>query len=248
MIVDFSSVPLRSLIGRLARVPLRLIPAQLTVRILQGPARGMRWVAGAATHGSWLGSYECLKQQAIRDSLDPGDVFWDVGANAGLYSLIAARAVTAGGHVVAIEPLPENVTFLRRHLALNELHARVTIVEAAAGDRDGRTRFADEGGRSMGHISAGGRIDVRLVTIDSLVAGGLPAPAVMKLDVEGAEAQVLQGAERTLAVARPRLFLATHGDAVHRTCLGWLRARAYEVRALDDRDATSSDELVARAT
>jgi predicted RNA methylase len=87
--------------------------------ILQGPGRGIRWIVGAGTHGCWLGSYESEKQAVVAEALGPGMVFYDLGANAGFYTLLAARAVLPGGEVIAFEPLPENISYLRRHVERN---------------------------------------------------------------------------------------------------------------------------------
>lgn len=61
--INFSGANRNNLVGQLLRAPLRLLPTGLTVRILQGPARGMKWIAGSGTQGCWLASYEHSKQR-----------------------------------------------------------------------------------------------------------------------------------------------------------------------------------------
>src|ERR1043166_6210954 len=122
----------RAPLGRLVRAPLALIPKDTTMRVLSGRLRGARWIAGAATHGCWIGTYESRTQAAFARLVPAGGVVWDVGANAGFYTLLAARLAGTRGRVVAIEPRSENTTFIKRHLTMNGVR-QVRVVEAAAG-------------------------------------------------------------------------------------------------------------------
>ena len=88
--MDFSKLSYRSFVGKLARLPLRLIPKKAVLPILQGQLRGKKWVVGAGNHSYWLGSYEMHKRQAFEREVKPGMVVFDVGANVGFYSLLAA--------------------------------------------------------------------------------------------------------------------------------------------------------------
>lgn len=95
--INFSGLSGRGLLGRAVRLPLRLIPKQAGVRILQGPLCGRRWIAGSSNHGCWLGSFEAEKQRKISELVRPGMVCWDVGANVGFYTLLLAELVGAAG-------------------------------------------------------------------------------------------------------------------------------------------------------
>jgi FkbM family methyltransferase len=244
--INFSALSSASALGRLARLPLRLVPPTARVRILQGPLRGRRWVAGASNHGCWLGSFEADKQRAFRHVVAPGMVVYDVGANVGFYTLLAAHLVGDGGQVAAFEPVPRNLAFLRQHVALNGLRA-VRVHDVALSDAEGTARFDLGEESSMGHLSDRGTLEVRTTTLDAVVARGeLRPPDVLKIDVEGAEARVLRGAARTLATARPTILLATHGPAVHAECLALLRAAGYEVASLDAHPVESTSEVLAR--
>lgn len=123
-------------------------------------------------------------QQRLRS----GDLFVDVGANVGTYSLWAGDL---GAEVIAVEPAPWAVARLRRNLALNKFS--VTVVEAVATAHEGTERF-DSSGDATAHIGAG--IEVRATTLDAIV--GDRQVAGVKIDVEGSERLVLQGAERAL--------------------------------------------------
>ncbi len=119
--MNFSAISNETLLGRMLRLPFRLIPTNAQMRILQGHLRGKKWIAGSGNHGYWLGSYEYQKQKIFSEEIRPGDVVYDLGANVGFYSLLASFLVGPKGRVYSFEPLPSNLEFLRNHLALNKV-------------------------------------------------------------------------------------------------------------------------------
>jgi FkbM family methyltransferase len=216
----------------LLRLPLRAIPARVRLPILSGPARGLRWTVGSATHGCWLGSYEREKQRVIQRYVGEGAVAYDVGAHAGFFTLVFSRLVGASGRVVAFEPMVRNFGYLEGHVVDNDL-GNVEIFHTAVADIDGAVTFAAGAADTMGRILDGGGLSVPCVRLDTLVSSGaIPSATCMKIDVEGAELQVLCGAEGLLARARPTLFLATHGWQVRAACREFLEARGYTVEPL----------------
>lgn len=242
--INISGIPNATLLGRAIRLPLRAVPQQTRVRILQGPLRGKRWFAGSSNHGCWLGSYETKKQRVVASVLRPGMVCWDIGANVGFYTLLIAELVGSTGKVFAFEPLPANVDILRQHVAMNG-YRNVTIFPDALGNMDSEVRFDPRANASMGRISAAGGLTVPCLKADTVIASGQArAPDVVKIDVEGAEADVLRGASR-LFRNHPILFLVTHGDVIHRECLELLAAFDYEVCALGGGSPECTDERVA---
>lgn len=242
---DITSIPTTSLLGRVLRAPLRLIPRGAVVPIVRGPLRGKRWVAGSHIHSCWLGGYEADKQSAFADAIKPGAVVYDIGANVGFYTLLSATLAGPNGKVYAFEPLPRNLGLLRRHVALNSL-GTVEVIAAAVSDREGEATFDDSAPTAMGSLSERGSLKVRTVAIDELVAQGrLKPPDVVKIDVEGAEGHVLAGASKTLAAHLPTLFLATHGREIHASCLATLKTLGYSQRPLGSGDLEASDEVLA---
>ena len=245
--MNFSGISRYTLAGRVLRIPLKLIPADTHLWILQGPLRGYRWIAGAATHGCWLGSYEQEKQNAFIRFIRSASVVYDIGANVGFYTLLAAHLVGKSGRVIAFEPLPRNLEYLREHITLNRL-SNVEVVEAAVSTESGTAMFDDQANPSMGKLSSCGTVAVRTVTIDDLVgSGAIPSPDLVKIDVEGAEYNVLRGASRTLEKKRPVIFIATHGEELRTQCLTFLRGHSYKVRSASKASMPLSDEFVATA-
>lgn len=230
------------------RAPLRLIPREMPVRILQGRLRGKRWIVGSFNHGCWLGSYEHDKVLRFQETVKPGHVVFDVGAHVGYYTLLASELAGPHGQVIAFEPLPRNLRYLHEHLRLNSVQ-NVRVIEAAVSDRSGTARFRVVPDSSMGAVTSDASadaIEVETVSLDDLFARGeIPAPNVLKIDVEGAEASVLAGAEKVIAEARPAIFLATHGAEVHAKCCRFLNNHRYKLTPLNGESIERCDEVLA---
>lgn len=237
----------KTLLGKILRLPLDLIPPKTVLLILRGRMKGMKWVKGAGAHGYWLGRYEMVKRLAVEKGVKRGDVFYDIGANVGYFSLLAAKLSAPDGKVVAFEPLPRNIAFIQRHIALNKLQDRITVIEAAVSDHSGTAFFDLDISTSKGHIAQEGQLEVKLVCLDELVkAGMIPLPDVMKIDVEGAEAEVLRGAMHTLQACHPLLYLDTHQREAHYQTLEILTRLGYTITCLDGKALPESKELIAR--
>ena len=86
----------RRTLGRLARLPLKLVPAAAVVPILTGRLRGKKWITGSAIHSCWLGIYEGQKQQCVFQEVRPGTVFYSVGAHVKVSFLASFRAGRLG--------------------------------------------------------------------------------------------------------------------------------------------------------
>ncbi len=233
---EFRTLSHTTKLGKVARYPLKLVPPTMVMPVLTGKLRGKRWIVGSGTHGWWLGWHESEKQRAISEEVRPNTVFYDLGANVGFYSLLASMLV-GHGRVFSFEPVPRNLSYLKRHLDLN--HAGNVDVQALAiSDKTGVARFRVDEDFSMGHISTEGDISVQTATLDSLVQDGriLP-PNYIKMDIEGAEHEALLGARECFERYKPTLFLATHGQEVHEQCCGLLKSWGYELSSIGTDDA-----------
>ena len=144
------------------------------------------------------------------DAFDPGFAFWDVGANFGLYSVIADR-MFAPGAVHAFEPTPATAAVARRIVRAND--ADVQVLELAVSDAPGRAELhlADQSDVSNslvpGFKASAHRVQVAVTTLDEHAAVNGSSPDVMKIDVEGHESAVLHGASEMIAQARPYIVL-----------------------------------------
>lgn len=223
-----------------------LAPARSSV-IGVGPGQGLRFDPGAGDPAYATGAVELPVQEALAALLRPGDMVLDVGANVGFLSVIAARLVGPGGRVVAFEPVPANARQVRRNARLNGF-TNIDIVTSAVGDHTGRARLVlarFAGGGALREAGAPpdacGEIDVAITTLDGwLAAQGNPAPALVKIDVEGAEPAVLRGLAATLARVTPALLVEVDdatpvgADAKAAECAAICATHGYIVRRLEE--------------
>ncbi len=188
-----------------------------------------------------------------------GKTFWDVGAHIGYHSLCFAAMVGERGRVVSFEPNPYNLERFRAHLARNPgLASRVTLHTSAVSDADGESSFSfspnvDDGTSSGSHLveavvpehpSAYAAFDetpVETVRIDTLLREGrAPAPDIIKIDTEGAEYLVLQGAREALSTIRPFLFVEVHNITLMLRVQQLMFDLNYKVTLLDAEHASTS--------
>jgi FkbM family methyltransferase len=230
-------------LGKLLRLPLALLPKDSVMPILAGPLKGKKWVAGSSVHGCWFGSYETQKQRFVAEALKPGQIVYDVGANVGFYSLLASGAVRPNGRVFAFEPVAENVRYLERHLALNGI-SNCSILRAAVCAQDGARQFDFSDDRSKGRLSGVGTESVPTIRLDSFLAADRERrrPHFVKIDVEGGEAQVLEGAVSLLKENSPIVSVATHSPELDVYCTRLLTSLGYSVRQIGAFDLWASKD------
>ena len=184
-------------------------------------------------------SWNPEEYEAFRRIVRPGFTVLDVGANVGAYTVLFAQWAGPAGRVIAFEPAPASIAGLRRQLQLNGLAGRVDVVEAAVAGTVGTASFESDGASGANALGAGAggahTITVTTTTIDAFCAERGLRPDVIKIDVEGAELDVLRGARRTLQAASIAVFVEFHPSA-------WA---ARGIAPQDLRAELASQELVA---
>lgn len=211
-----------------------------TARIRAGALQGHRWVIASGSRFV-KGTYEPIQSEAFQRLICPGSAVFDVGAHVGYYTVLSSLLAGPSGQVIAFEPLPANLKYLRRHLRLNGCN-NVRVLTNCVGQGSSIAKFDDSHGTGVGHLSSDGTLEVQVRSLDEMVESGeLPIPQFLKIDVEGAELQVLHGAERLLRRHRPTVILSTHSENLDRACLERLAEFGYDVEHLEP------DVLVARA-
>lgn len=157
-----------------------------------------------------LADYEPAERELVRRALRPGDVFADVGAHVGLFSILAAKRVGSQGKVYAFEPSSGTFDALRVNVRRNGVDGIVVPRRIALSDSDGEESIQIGDARysawtSFGRVPPGeavGSERVETRTIDSLVRASLiERPFLLKVDVEGWELHVLRGGAETFAGA-----------------------------------------------
>jgi FkbM family methyltransferase len=187
----------------------------------------------------YFGTYERKESVLIRRILRPGDVFWDIGANLGYYTLLGAACVGPTGRAVAFEPFPAAWARLQRNVGLNTF-PQVRLVNAAVSSGAGTGnlyfhRNVPDGIASLdipnSHLLS---VACRTLSLDGFVADGTERPpTVMKIDVEGSEKTVLDGAVGLLSGPTPPMFLLEMEDdqfARHGTSKLEIQAMLFRLR------------------
>ncbi len=239
--------PLRSLrkipvVGGLIHfVSHRILSADRKVwaQLEAGPLKGLWLELNPRTGQNYLrGEAEPAVQRILLERLRPGMVFYDLGANIGLFSLFAARIVGESGRVFSFEPDAEVAARLRRNVERNGF-SNVTVVEAGLWSASGSVNFVAAGpsspdrgtGRFIDGKSPSGT-PTPCVSLDDFVASA-PLPDAIKCDIEGAEVEALRGAEKLLRARHPWILCETHSESNDRTARELLREFGYSVESVD---------------
>lgn len=209
----------------------KLIPRDsLTwVQVQDGGARGIWLHLNPRTGRDYFrGDVEPEVQSVLQKQLRPGMVFYDIGANIGFFSLLAARLVGTQGRIVAFEADPEIAARLREHVTRNQV-AMISVEEKAVWSCSDPVSFAradvsTSPDRGLGHVVAEeseksfGTIHVQAVSLDEYVAGSV-SPDFLKCDVEGAEVEVFRGALKLLSERKPDILCEMHSEENRRVLL-----------------------------
>ncbi len=243
--MNFSQIPHTSFVGKWSRIMLRILPPSMQMPIFQGKLRGRKWIIGSSEHGCWLGSYEWDKQKLFERTVLADSVVYDIGANVGFYTLLSSVLVGTKGHVYSFEPLPRNIEYLKLHLSINTI-TNVSVIEAAVSYHIGIIKFVTGTSSGTGRIDASCELTLRAISLDDLwLNGKLPPPNFIKIDIEGSELLALHGAERLLRASSPTIFLATHGEAIHKQCCDFLISLGYYLSSIGSNGLAQSNEIFA---
>ena len=218
----------------------------LRLPIMGRPLRGYWWLP--SSRGKVLrvlrGTYEPEQTAHFVRWIRPGATVIDIGAHVGYYTLLASMLAGKTGSVWAFEPEPTNAAFLRQHMYLNHC-SNVHVEEVAVSNSSGRARFVCGKGSGTGHLDGSGDMEVRTVRLADFCSARGIRPSALKIDVEGAETEVLEGARELIRSSRPVIFLSTHGPALHRQCLSWLRDDGYSLHPILGGDIDGATEILA---
>jgi FkbM family methyltransferase len=193
------------------------------------------------------GRYEPNEMYAVASTLRPGMCFVDVGANEGIFTLLAAAAVGPSGAVHAFEPSPREHAHLLSNIELNSL-TNVHVYPVALGNSPRTASLNVSDREHPGHNTLGGfsyretsqaySIEVAVQTLDQVVEReGLNRIDLMKIDVEGSETAVILGADQTLRRFRPVIIAEVSAPALSqmgsstKELLDLIQSQGYEVQA-----------------
>jgi FkbM family methyltransferase len=219
-------------LGKLLRAPLRLIPKDAALPILQGPGRGLRWIVGSYNHGCWLGSYEYEKQRILKRIVNRGDIVYDVGAHVGYFTIIFSKLVGPTGRVYSFEPFSDNARYIFKHVELNGLN-NVTVIKAGIGEKNESAFFRRQDHTATVRMDASeGELCEVYNLVSYIESNALEEPSLIKMDIEGAEAIALPSIKEFLRKRRIKLLISTHSDRITDGVVELLNSLGYELTPL----------------
>ena len=201
--------------------------AQMALLKLYGWARRTTLLSTPAGRAVFATAYELYKVmieagpiQQLKPFVAPSTFVIDIGANVGFFTRRFARWVSGNGRVIALEPEPKNFEQLVAGIDRKRLSALVDPIRAAVAEAEGTAFLKLNPYNPADHRLAESGLSVPTVTVDRLMEErGWPSVSLIKIDVQGSEFRVLQGARRTIARNHPALFIEI--DDGHLRLAGW---------------------------
>ena len=160
--------------------------------------------------------YEARNSNSLKQFVTPNSSVIDVGANAGFFTKKFAQWISDGQKVFAFEPEPYNIKSLKSHL--NSLIEKVIILEGVAGNKNGFVNLYLDPYHPAGHKISNEGVEVKSFTIDDVISENKNITSdisLIKIDVQGAEKMVLEGAQDTLSKYNPALFVEIDEEALN---------------------------------
>jgi FkbM family methyltransferase len=177
----------------------RILQKSVVYEWLPGVRVVLRSSEKGMTQNLYCGLSDFSDMAFVLHTLTPQDLFIDIGANSGAYTMLACGFIGSRGY--CFEPVPSTYSRLLDNLFINQLHSRVTALNLGLADEEGEILFSrdhDAGNHILAEHETGlASISVPVTTLDSVLSS--ESPSMMKIDVEGYETKVLAGAKETLA-------------------------------------------------
>lgn len=224
---------------------MRKLSIKKDVKIQNGPLKGYKWNLASLNNYFFIGTHEEDQIDYLLDNLEAKDTFYDIGANAGYFSIAAATKIKDDNKIFAFEPLPRFVEIINHHKKVNNMN-NIKVFPLALSNKEGEIEFSDAP-RTSGNTyiqdsdifkNTDNIIKVKMIPLDTVFeqTKGITPPKIMKIDCEGAEYDVLQGAEKVIEKYKPIILLSTHDrhlPGVKDDCLNFLSKLGYEFEEQD---------------
>ena len=212
-------------------------------KIKAGPLKGYVWHVSIPDNRYLLGNYEPAMANIIEKAVRKNFRFVDIGANAGYFSLLAHKGCMPDKKPISIEPNPENIHLLKAHFRLNNIEA-FDLEEMAISNQSGVIQFSNSDNlaantyKQESSVYKNSTIEVKTNTLDYIAEKyNLDKFSLVKIDVEGAELDVLQGGYAFIKKYHPNILLATHNchvANVKEDCLAYLKELGYSFEPIED--------------
>src|SRR6516225_8906808 len=213
-----------------------------------GPLQGFRMSTDWGRYRGYIyGNWEPIATQAILSNAKRGMCVFDIGAHLGYYSLLLAKCVGPVGRVVSFEASPGNFCTLQKNVLINKLE-NIELINLAVFSKSGTIGMsvsptdASSGDWSISRQTDGDSIQVQTISLDQFCQAKSVSSDFLKIDVEGAEFDVLMGGRETIGDCRPTMLIELHhfdGDIATNQVPDLLREWNYHVQWLERWPQTS---------
>ena len=212
--------------------------------VFNGTLKGVKLRLTNELKGTFLfKNYEYEKQLVFTLLIQPQDVFFDVGANIGLHSYYVQKNIK-DVNIIAFEPLQNNVTYIKETIANNKF-TNIKVENTALGNQLGTIYFDVQHNNSVGNITTTNTgIEVNITTLDKYTNDNNIYPNVLKIDVEGAEGDVLNGGKYFIEKIQPILIIELHSPAQDLLVAQFLTDRGYQIYRLNEGQITATNKLL----
>lgn len=231
-----------------------LPPKWVATDILQG--QRLLWLDledAFVSRGCLMDGYEPVESAFVRANLREGDVFLDIGANIGWFTMLASTIVGGSGHIHSFEPRKPTVDYLRRSVQANALSDLISVHDVGLADRNGEWHLAwakgtsNPGSSCLMEDAGGANLNTIAITLQALDDLAIDKVDFIKIDIEGAEMLAMNGGSQTIARNRPVVMSELHPKQLHLVSrassadyIGWFKRQGYRVFLLE---ADRKDEL-----
>jgi FkbM family methyltransferase len=193
-----------------------LFPLGSTQTIKWGYLKGSQLILSENTQWApMFGRWEPAMQKIIFNVVRKGDVVYDLGANFGLHGMLCARLIGKEGLVTNFEPLPENINEINRNYSINGI-TNFKNIQKAVSNRNSKLTFsvakhATQGKLIDNHYEDNNNlIQVDTITLDAFIGDGGALPSFIKMDIEGAEGDALEGYSNNIVKTFPEMIIELH--------------------------------------
>jgi FkbM family methyltransferase len=214
------------------------------IPVFSGNLKGVKLRLNDLLKGGFLfKNYEMEKQLIFKLLIGENDVFFDIGANIGLHSYYVQKQIP-GVPVFAFEPLKGNIEYINEVIRNNHFKD-IQVVPTAVGNKVGYIFFDMQDNNSVGNITDQQTgMEVPITTLDQYVTETKNIPTVLKIDVEGAEGDVLKGSAHLIAGHQPIFIIELHTPEQDLLVAKFLLDRGYEIYRLNEGVIDDNNKLM----